>query len=257
MKVEDIKTVGVVGMGVMGRGISISVLFAGYKVIGRDLNDEILAKAKDDMINGRFGMKGAVERGKITKEQMDQALAKLTLTTKLEDLKSMDLIIEAIGGANPQQLENKDLKLQVFKELDGLVKKEAVFASNTSMFSIRDLAAVTERKDRFLGLHFFSPANIMRLVEVIWTPELSKDVLEACVEFCKKIGKVPVKVKDMPGDLGHVGNRIYAAGRREARKILEEGVVEKPEDINTVMTLGFNWPVGPMAMGAGARAGWK
>ena len=257
MKVEDIKTMGIVGMGVMGRGISISVLLAGYKVIGRDLNDEILAKAKDDMINGRFGMKGAVERGKITKEQMDQALANLTLTTKLQGLNSVDLLIEAIGGANPAELENKDLKLQLFKELDGLVKKEAVFASNTSMFTIRDLAAATNRKDRFLGLHFFSPANIMRLVEVIWTPELSKDVLESCIEFCKKIGKVPVKVKDMPGNLGHVGNRIYAAVRREARKILEEGVVEKPEDINTVMTLGFNWPVGPMAMGAGARAGWK
>ena len=112
MKLEDIKTIGVMGAGVMGGGISQSAIIAGYKVICRDLTDEILAKTKDTIVSGRFGLKGGVERGKQTQEQMDQALANLTLTTKVEDLKDCDLIIEAIGGGDAGGLENKPLKLK-------------------------------------------------------------------------------------------------------------------------------------------------
>src|SRR4030042_6944531 len=163
MKLEDIKTVGVIGAGVMGGGISQISALAGYKVITRDLNEEILAKAKDNIINGRFGFKGAVERGKITQEQVDKALANIKLTTKVEDLKDVDILIEAIGGGGAAELENKDLKLRVFKELDGIVKKEAIFASNTSFFTIRDIATVTSRKDKFLGMHFFRDRKSTRL----------------------------------------------------------------------------------------------
>ena len=257
MQLEDIKTVGVIGAGVMGGGISQVAILAGYKVITRDLNDEILAKSKDTMINGRFGLKGAVERGKITQEQVDKALTNLTMTTKVEDLKDVDLLIEAIGGGGAGEMENKDLKLKVFKELDGIVKKEAVFASNTSFFTIRDIAAVTDRKDKFCGMHFFSPVPVMKVVEVVWTPETAKDVTDAAVGFCQKVGKVPVRVKDVPGDLGFIGNRVYFAAVREAQKVLQEGIVEKPEDIDAVMTMGFNWPIGPMMMGGGAKTGWK
>lgn len=257
MKLEDIKTVGVVGLGIMGGGISQVSILAGYKVITRDLNEEILAKAKDNMINGRFGLKGSVERGKITQEQMDKALANLTLTTKVEDLKDVDILIEAIGGGSTAELENKDLKLKVFRELDSIIKKETIFTSNTSFFTIRDLAAVTNRKDKFCGTHFFSPVNIMRVVEFIWTPENSQETIDTTVGFCQKLGKVTIRVKDVPGDTGFVGNRVYFAAVREAQKVFEEGIVEKPEDIDAVMTMGFNWPVGPMMMGYGARAGWK
>jgi len=257
MKLEDIKTLGVVGAGVMGSGISQVAALAGYKVVTRDLNDEILAKAKEGITSGRFGFKGAVERGKITQEQVDKALANIKLTTKVEDLKDVDILIEAIGGGGAAELENKDLKLRVFKELDGIVKKEAIFASNTSFFTIRDIAAVTNRKDKFLGMHFFSPVPVMKVVEVIWTPETAKETTDAAVGFCQKVGKIPVRVKDVPGDTGFIGNRIYFAAVREAQKVLEEGIVEKPEDIDAVMTMGFNWPIGPMMMGGGARSGWK
>jgi len=142
MKLEDVESVGVMGGGFMGSGVAQTVILAGYKVICRDLTDEIIKRTRDTIINGKFGLKGGIERGKITQEQMDKALAKLTLTTKVEDLKNCDVIIEAIGGGPSGELENKDTKLKVFAELDTVVKKEAVFASNTSRFTIADLAAV-------------------------------------------------------------------------------------------------------------------
>jgi 3-hydroxybutyryl-CoA dehydrogenase len=257
MKIEDIKTIGVMGAGVMGGGISQTAILAGYNVVCRDLTDEILAKAKDTIVNGRFGLKGGVERGKQTQEQMDQALARLTLTTKVEDLKDCDLIIEAIGGASQQEIENKPLKLKVFAEMDQLVKKEAVFASNSSRFTIADLAAVTDRKDRFIGMHWFSPANIMKLVEVTYTADVKEDVIQLMEELCKNFGKTSVRVKDVPGDTGFIGNRIMGAARREAQKIVEEGIATA-EDVNTAMMFGFNWPAGPLPLGGpGARSGWQ
>jgi len=238
MKLEDVKTIGVLGAGVMGGGIAQTAIVKGYKVIIRDLNDEILEKTKDNIIDGRFGLKGGVARGKMTEEQMNEALANLTLTTKVEDLKDCDLVIEAIGG-------------------DKLVKKEAIFASNTSMFTIADIAVATERKDQFIGMHWFSPANIMKVVEVIWTADTSKETIETIEGLCDAFGKIHVRIKDVPGDTGFIGNRIFAAIGRETRKILEEGIVENPEDVDKVMMGGFNWPAGPISMGQGARGGWK
>lgn len=257
MKLEDIKCIGILGAGVMGGGIAQSAILAGYKVIVRDLKDEICEKARDTIINGRFGIKGGVERGKTTQEDMDKALSLLNFTTKVEDLKDCDLIIEAIGGGADGAIENKDMKLAIFKELDGIVKKEAVFASNTSRFTIADLAAVTNRKDRFIGMHLFSPANIMKLVEVIHTAEVTEDVIVLIEELSKSWGKTPVRVKDVPGDTGFIGNRVMGAARREAMKIVEEGIATT-EDVNTAMELGFRWPAGPLpSKRPGARSGWQ
>ncbi|MBW1710724.1 MAG: 3-hydroxyacyl-CoA dehydrogenase family protein [Deltaproteobacteria bacterium] len=256
MKLDDVKSIGVLGAGVMGGGIAQSAIVAGFNVIVRDLTDEICEKAKDTIINGRFGLKGGVERGKQTQEEMDQALARLSFTTKVEDLKDCDLIIEAIGGGPDGALENKPLKLEVFTELDKLVKKEAVFASNTSFFTIADLAAVTERKDLFVGMHLFSPANIMKLVEVTYTEDTSEETIKLIEDLSVAVGKTPVRVKDVPGDTGFIANRIFAAASREAMKIVEEGIATA-EDVNTAMTLGFRWPIGPLAMAVGARSGWK
>ena len=255
MKLEDIKSIGILGGGVMGGGIAQTAILAGYKVVCRDLTDEIIARTKDNIINGRFGLQAGVERGKHTKEQVDKAMASLALTTKIEDLKDCDIIIEAIGGGTSTDIENKDLKLKIFAELDKLVKKEAIFASNTSYFTIADLAAVTERKDRFIGMHWFSPANIMKMVEVIWTADVKEETIQAIEGICKKFGKTSVRVKDVPGDIGFVGNRIFSAARQEAQKIVDEEIATA-EDVDTVMTLGFNWPAGPIGMGQGARAGW-
>ena len=257
MKLEDIQCIGIVGAGVMGGGIAQSAILAGYKVILRDLKDEICEKAKDTIINGRFGIKAAVEKGKTTQEEMDKALSLLNFTTKIEDLKDCDLIIEAIGGGADGAIENKDMKLAVFKELDAILKKEGVIASNTSRYTITDLAEVTRRKDRFIGMHLFSPANIMKLVEVIYTKEVTEDVIVLIEELSKSWGKTPVRVKDVPGDTGFIGNRVFGAARKEALKIVEEGIATA-EDVNTAMELGFRWPAGPLpAKRPGARSGWQ
>lgn len=255
MKIGDVKTIGVMGLGVMGGGISQTAIVAGYNVIARDLKDEILARAKENIINGRFGLKGGVDRGKITKEQMDAAVARLTLTTKAEDLANVDILIEAIGGGPSGEMENKDIKLKVFSDMDKIVKPSAIFASNTSRFTIADLATVTKRKPQFIGMHWFSPANIMRVVEVIWTKDTSEETILCIEALCDKLGKTHVRVKDVPGDTGFVGNRIFGITGREARKIVEEGICS-PEGVDTIMMGGFNWPAGPIGMGMGARAGW-
>jgi 3-hydroxybutyryl-CoA dehydrogenase len=257
MKLQDIKCIGIVGAGVMGGGIAQSAILAGYKVLVRDLTEEICEKARNTIINGRFGIKGAVEKGKTTQAEMDKALSLLNFTTKVEDLKDCDLVIEAIGGGADGAIENKDMKLAVFKELDAVLKKEAVIASNTSRYTIADLAAVTNRKNRFIGMHLFSPANIMKLVEVIYTKEVTGDVIELIEELSKSWGKTPVRVKDVPGDTGFIGNRVMGAARREAMKIVEEGIATA-EDVNTAMELGFRWPAGPLpAKRPGARSGWQ
>ncbi|MFC2005745.1 3-hydroxyacyl-CoA dehydrogenase family protein [Chloroflexota bacterium] len=257
MKLEDIKSIGVVGGGVMGGGIAQAAILAGYKVIIRDLNDEIVEKTKNTILNGRFGLKSGVERGKLTQEQMDQASANLYVTTKVEDLKDCDLIIEAVGGGLDGAIENKPLKLKVFAELDKTVKKDAIFASNTSGFTIADLAKPTERKNQFIGMHWFSPANIMKLVEVIYTPDNSEELIKLMEGLCQRFGKTSIRAKDVPGDTGFVCNRIYRAVRAEAQKVVDEGVATV-EDVNTAMMLGRNWPVGPLPTGGpGSRTGWQ
>jgi 3-hydroxybutyryl-CoA dehydrogenase len=124
------------------------------------------------------------------------------------------------------------------------------------MFTIADLATVTGRKPQFVGMHLFSPANIMKLVEVIYTADTTEETIKLIEDLSKKVDKTPVRVKDVPGDTGFIANRVYGAAAREAMKIVQEGIATA-EDVNTAMTLGFRWPIGPLAMGAGARTGWK
>ncbi|MDD5191453.1 MAG: 3-hydroxyacyl-CoA dehydrogenase NAD-binding domain-containing protein, partial [Dehalococcoidales bacterium] len=123
------------------------------------------------------------------------------------------------------------------------------------VFTIADLAVATKRKQQFLGMHWFSPANIMKVVEVIWTKDVTEDNIQLIEALCDKLGKTHVRVKDVPGDTGFVGNRIFGVVRREAMKIVQEGICT-PEGVDTVMMGGFNWPAGPIGMGMGARAGW-
>lgn len=257
MKLEDVKCVGILGAGVMGGGIAQAAILHGDKVIVRDLSDEINEKAKDTIINSRFGIKAGVERGKHTQEEMDKAVSLLNFTTSVEDLKDCDLIIEAIGGGDTGQMEDKPLKLRVFKELDEIVKKDAVFASNTSFFTIADLAAATNRKENFVGMHWFSPANIMKLVEVIYPAEASAEAVDLVEGIAQKWEKITVRVKDVPGDTGFIGNRVWFAAIREAMKIVQEGIASA-EDVNTAMMHGFRWPAGPLPTGGpGAKSGWQ
>ena len=256
MKLEDIKCIGILGAGVMGGGIAQCAIQTGKKVIVRDLTDEICDNARDVILNARFGFNKAVELGKMTEEARDKAMALLSFTTNVEDLKDCDLIIEAIGGGDDGAIENKPLKLKVWAEMDSIVQEEAVFASNTSMFTIADLAEVTTRKDRFIGMHLFSPANIMKLVEVTRTGDTTDDVVQLIVDLSESWGKTPITLKDVPGDTGFIGNRIMAAVRKEALKLIEEGV-GTADDVNLAMTLGFRWPAGPFPQGPNARSGWK
>ncbi|MBA3030598.1 MAG: 3-hydroxyacyl-CoA dehydrogenase family protein [Desulfobacteraceae bacterium] len=257
MKLQDVKCIGILGGGVMGGGIGQCAIQVGQRVIIRDLNEDILQKTKDNIVESRFGFKKAIEMGKMTQAEMDKALSLLTLTTKVEDMKDCDIIIEAIGGGEGGRLENKPLKLKVFAEMDELVKKTAVFASNTSMFTIADLAEATKRKPLFAGFHLFSPANIMKLVEITSTKDTLPEVAELLADLSKSWGKTPILLKDVPGDKGFIGNRVMSAVRRECMEIIKEGV-GTAEDINLAMTLGFRWPAGPMPTGGpGARSGWK
>ena len=249
MNIDDIKTVGVMGGGVMGGGIAESFIANGYAAIVRDLNDDLIEKTRHSMIDGRFGLRGAVERGKMAQADFDAAVGRLRFTTEINDLRDVDLIVEAVP-------ENLDLKKGVFSELDGIIKPEAIFATNTSGFAISDINKAVSRRDRFIGFHWFSPAFIMKIIEVISAPETSPETEEALLELTRRLGKSPIRVKDAPGKYGFVANRIYFAMVAEARKVLAEGVASE-EDINTAMRLGFNWPAGPLEMVAGARKGWQ
>jgi 3-hydroxybutyryl-CoA dehydrogenase len=248
MKLEDIKSIGVVGGGVMGSGIAQTTVLAGYRTIVRDVNDEIITKTKTNIIDGRWGFKGGLERGKLTQGQTAQAIANLSFTTSLNDLKDCDLIIEAIP-------ENMELKQEVFADLDKTVKRSAIFASNSSALTHSAIAKAVDRKDRYIGMHWFSPANIMKLVELIYTPDTSKEVITLLEELCKQMGKVSIRVKDVPGNTGYVNNRIFRVVRQEARKIVDEGIATE-EDVDLAMRLGRNWPAGPFESTRGARSGW-
>lgn len=248
MRVDDIKTIGVLGGGVMGGGIAQVCALHGYKVIVNDLTDEVLQRTRSTIIDGRYGLRSAVERGKATQEQADAAIANLTFTTRQEDLRRVDLVIEAI----PEQLE---LKKTVWAATDDLVQRDAIFATNTSGFAISDLNKAVSRKDKFIGMHWFSPAPVMKLVEIVYAPETSEETIETMLALGERLEKVTIRVKDAPGRYGFVGNRVYFAAVAEARKIVEEGVATE-EDVNKAMIYGFNWPVGPLAMATGARKGW-
>ena len=249
MKADDIKLIAVMGGGVMGGGIAQSCAVGGFTVRIRDLNDELLEKTREGMIEGRFGLRGAVEREKLTQQQMDEAIGRVSFTTDLEELRDADLIIEAV----PEDLE---LKKKVYAELDGLMRPDAVFASNTSGFAISDLNQAVARKERFIGMHWFSPAFVMRLIEIIYAPETSEETIALLEEVGARMGKETVRVKDAPGKYGFVANRIYFAAVAEARKVMEEEIASV-DDINKAMRFGFNWPAGPLEMVAGARKGWQ
>jgi 3-hydroxyacyl-CoA dehydrogenase len=247
----DIKTIGVIGGGVMGAGIAQALAVGGCTVIVRDLNEQLIEKARATVTDGRYGLNRGVERGKTSREEADAALSRLSFTTSLEDLANVDLIVEAVP-------EDMDLKKKVFSELDSAVGSATMFASNTSGLAIGDIAAAIseDRRPRFIGMHWFSPAPVMRLVEIVRAETTSEETVQALEGLCEQIGKVSIRVKDAPGRYGFVANRIYFAAVREAQKVLEEGVANV-EDINKAMVYGFNWPVGPLAMIEGATKGWQ
>jgi len=247
----EIQTAGVLGGGVMGSGIAQALAVGGLKVTVRDVSDEYVEKARATIVDGRYGLKRGVERGKTTQADADAALSRLSFTTSVDDLKDVDLVIEAVP-------EDLDLKKKVWAEVDAIAKPEAFFATNTSGLVIAELnKAVSEaRRPRFIGMHWFSPAPVMKLVELVHAPDTAEETIQALESVCARIGKASVRVKDAPGKYGFIANRIYFAAVREAQAIMAEGVATA-EDINKAMVSGYNWPVGPLAMVEGARKGWQ
>jgi 3-hydroxybutyryl-CoA dehydrogenase len=247
----EISTIGVIGGGVMGSGIAQALAIGGAHVTVRDLNEQLIEKSRSTIVDGRYGLKRGVDRGKTTQEDADAALGRLAWTTSLSDLKNVDLIIEAV----PEDIE---LKKKVFAELDEVAGSETIFASNTSGLAISDLnkAVSEDRRLRLIGMHWFSPAPVLKLVELVHAPETSEETVQALESLCQRAGKATVRVKDAPGRYGFIANRIYFAAVREAQNVLKEGIAT-PEDINKAMVFGFNWPVGPLAMVEGATKGWQ
>jgi 3-hydroxybutyryl-CoA dehydrogenase len=250
MRLDQVKTIGMLGGGVMGGGIAQILSIAGYHVVVRDLNDELVANTRGEVFEGKWGMKNAVVRGKLAADACEAAMARVSFTTDLKDLANVDFLIEAI----PEKLE---LKQAVFKELDEIVKPDAIFASNTSGFVIQEIArdVSDSRKQRFVGMHFSNPVPVMKICEVITTPQSTPETVEAAVGIAEKAGRVVAMVKDTPGSYGFIFNRIFAAARREADKLVEEGIATK-EDIDKAMIHGRNWPVGFYQQRGGIGKQW-
>ena len=233
-----IKKVCVVGAGVMGSGIAQVCAQAGFEVSIRDLTDELVKKALENIRFGPFGLEKAVSKGKITREQADSAFSRIKGTTSLEEaLKDADLVIEAV-------FEDLEIKKKVFKELDEKSQPETILASNTSTLSITALASATKKPEKVIGLHFSNPVPLMNIVEIVVGLKTSEETLNIAKEFTKKVGKEYVVCKDSPG---FIGNRIWIPSLFIACKVLSEGIASK-EDIDKAMRLMYNWPMGPFEL---------
>jgi 3-hydroxybutyryl-CoA dehydrogenase len=231
----QISKVGVVGAGTMGSGISQVFAQAGYQVVMRDIADAYVQKGVASI--GK-NLDRLVSRNKITAEDKDKALARISGTTELAAFADVDLVVEAA-------LENVDLKTKLFHELDDLCKKDAILSTNTSSISVTKIAAATKRPDQVIGMHFFNPVPVMQLVEIVRALQTGDAVCSVIEEVSKKLGKTPIVVKD---SYGFVGNRILLPMINEAVNCLYEGLAN-PEQIDEVMKLGMNHPIGPLALG--------
>jgi 3-hydroxyacyl-CoA dehydrogenase len=240
--------IGVIGAGVMGGGIAQSTALAGYETVCTDVAAKALDDAKRDAESGRFGLAGAVARGKLSAEGADAARARITFSARFEDAAACDLVIECV----PERL---DVKLRVFRQLDAAAPPGAILASNTSGLPIAAMAGATNRPTRVIGWHWASPAFVMRFAEVVVTADTDPAVRDRVCEVAARCGKNPIVVKDQPMAWGFVANRVYGAMLREAARVVDEGVATH-EQVNQLMVDCFRWPVGPFAMVKGAGSGW-
>ncbi len=229
-----IKTVGVAGCGLMGSGIAQVAAEAGYSVIVREVSDELLRKGLSKI--DAFLQKG-VDKGKLTAERKAEVLGRLTGTTKLDELAACEIVIEAV-------VESLDAKRELYQALDKACPAHTIFASNTSSLSITELAATTKRGDRFVGLHFFNPVPLMKLVEVVRSPMTSAASFESAYEFARTLGKSPIRANDKTG---FIVNRLLVPYLLDAIRALEEGV-GSIEDIDRGMQLGCGYPMGPLTL---------
>ncbi len=229
-----IKQIMVIGAGQMGSGIAQVFAQAKYDVILNDVNEAALEKAKKNIEKHLIR---SVEKGRMTEDDKQATLERLKLSTKLESARESDFIIEAI-------VENLEIKKELFKQLDDIAKDHAIFASNTSSISITELAAVTKRPEQVIGMHFMNPVPVMKLVEIIRGLQTSDKTYEVIETLTEKLSKVSVEANDFPG---FVANRVLMPLINEAVYAVYEGV-SSIEDVDTVMKLGMNHPMGPLEL---------
>jgi len=229
-----IEKVGVVGCGLMGSGIAEVAAKAGFDVVVREVSEEFIEAGRKRI---EKSLARAVDKGKLEPKDRDDTLARLDFSIDLAGLAECDLVIEAI-------VESMEAKNELFSTLDGLCGPETIFASNTSSLTITDMAAATKRPDRVVGLHFFNPVPVMKLVEVVRTIATSDDVFDAAFSFAKDLGKQPIAAKD---NSGFVVNLLLVPYMLDAIRHLERGVASI-EDIDRAMTLGLGYPMGPFTL---------
>jgi len=230
----ELKRVGVVGCGLMGSGIVEVCARSGYDVVVREVDDDLL---KNGLGRVEASMRRAVERGKLSAPDMQAARARIKGTTKLADLGDSDLVIEAV-------VEKMELKKDVFRELDRLCPPRTLFASNTSSLSITEMASVTRRPQHVLGMHFFNPVPVMKLVELIRGLQTSEETMATGRRFAESVGKTVVVCKDSPG---FIVNLLLVPYMLDAVRALELGIATR-EDIDTAVHLGLAHPMGPLAL---------
>ena len=230
----EIKRVAVLGCGLMGSGIAEISARSGYETWVREVSDDLVKKGKG---NVEKSLGRAVEKGKLAAEERDQVVARIQTTTDLESLKDCDLIIEAVT-------EDLQLKNDMFRTLDRVCPAHTILASNTSSLTIADMAAATNRPDRVVGLHFFNPVPVMKLVEVVRTIATSQQTFKSAYDFAKSLGKEPIEAKDTSG---FVVNRLLVPYMLDAIRCLEQGLAST-EDIDKGMVLGTNYPMGPFTL---------
>lgn len=233
-----IQKVGVLGCGLMGSGIAQVAASAGFDVTVLEVDQKYLDKGFVGIEKSlsKFAER-PLEKGGITQHQKAETLARLKGTTRREDLSDCDIVIEAIIESVPQ-------KKEMYSALDGIVKKHAIFASNTSSISITELMTATDRPERFIGLHFFNPVPVMELLEIVRGPETNEPSIAAARAFAAAVGKTPIVVRDSPG---FATSRLGVVLGLEAIRMLEQGVASA-EDIDRAMELGYNHPLGPLRL---------
>lgn len=230
----EIKTVGVVGAGLMGNGIAQTIAQAGYRTIMSEINEQLLNKGIG-MIKANLA--NSVTKGKIQQTDMDAVLDRIKGTTNVKDFQACDLIVEAA-------VENMDLKKKIFAELDQICQPHTIIGTNSSSLSIIDIAVATKRPDKILGLHFFNPVPVMKLLEIVKTIVTSEETINAAKQFGAKLGKTVITAKDAPA---YIVNRLLIPYLMEAIRLYESGYASK-EDIDAGMRLGCNYPMGPLEL---------
>ena len=230
----EVKVFGVVGAGQMGSGIAQVAAQAGLNVIMRDIKDEFVERGLNTI---KKNLERAVSKGKMSEDDKNAILGRIKGTTDMNDFKDADFVVEAV-------IENFDLKKQVFQELDEITRDNIILASNTSSISITKIAACTKRPDKVIGMHFMNPVPVMKLVEIIRGLATSDETFSITKELAEKMGKTVAEANDFPG---FISNRVLLPMINEAIYCLYEGV-GTPEAIDTVMKLGMNHPMGPLAL---------